>query len=346
MTQLDDIQADVEAIQAQLAGITSLLKILQAMANSTTPDPTAISELRGVFGAYDPSLQSLQAGSAAYVSSDVGTILSFLNSLALGPVTSIQAGSTASAIIGDNSLSSVNDFYRGTLLLTSGGANGQGVQIASYVGATRTFIPVTPLVGSWSVGDSFLSVRIVAGGGGGSVNKQDVRDAMLLAPTPGTPAAGSIDQILASIMVSYAAVSNVLGTATNIIVKRGNTWAIGITGLGNLTGYTSLWFTAKSNPDDADSAAVLQIKKNASGTGDGLLYLDGVDVHVASSALGSITINDINAGNITIALDKSIAAQIFAATYYQDVQALITGTVTTPSAGNITVQADVTRAIA
>ncbi|MCB0073309.1 MAG: hypothetical protein KDE20_17695, partial [Caldilineaceae bacterium] len=92
-------------------------------------------------------------------------------------------------------------------------------------------------------------------------------------------------------------------TASGAISRtRGNTWLIPAT-IGAITGYTSLWFTVKHSKDDADADAILQIKKNASETGDGLIYKNGSSDVTAGN--GSITVSDASTGAIVIALDEA-----------------------------------------
>jgi hypothetical protein len=126
--------------------------------------------------------------------------------------------------------------------------------------------------------------------------------------------------------------------------KRGDTWGISITGLGALTGYTSLWFTIKTDPSHVDSASIVQIKLNATGLLDGLLYVNGAAA--SNEALGSITIDDLAAGNITIALDESITASLpIASGLYYDVQTLISAATNTPDSGSFDIVEDITRSI-
>ena len=133
-------------------------------------------------------------------------------------------------------------------------------------------------------------------------------------------------------------------TASGAISRtRGNTWSISAT-IGAITGYTSLWFTVKHSKDDADSDAILQIRKNASETGDGLIYKNGSDDVTAGN--GSITVSDASTGAIVIALDEADTDDMPIGAFYYDIQALISDTITTPDSGTFTVTADVTRSIA
>ena len=132
-------------------------------------------------------------------------------------------------------------------------------------------------------------------------------------------------------------------TASGAISRtRGNTWLINAT-IGAITGYTSLWFTVKHSKDDADADAILQIKKNASETGDGLIYKNGSSDVTAGN--GSITVSDASTGAIVIALDEADTDDMPIGAFYYDIQALISDTITTPDSGTFTVTADVTRSI-
>jgi hypothetical protein len=137
------------------------------------------------------------------------------------------------------------------------------------------------------------------------------------------------------------------GTASLMKYRRGDTWNIPINNLGDISAYTSLWWTVKTDPSVADSRATLQIKKNASGINDGLICLNASsDVN---SALAWIEIVDSTNGNIIIHVDQTITSQLKVAnnaiTYYQDFQKKIDGILTTPVSGALMVPADVTQAL-
>ncbi len=88
-------------------------------------------------------------------------------------------------------------------------------------------------------------------------------------------------------------------TGSSVTVYRGTRWSIPLTGLPSNTGYTSILFSVK--PDDGlDSAAICTVRKNASGTGDGLIYFTGATV-VAAQA--SITV--VSATALTIIVEAA-----------------------------------------
>jgi len=176
---------------------------------------------------------------------------------------------------------------------------------------------------------------------------------MMLAPTAGAPAAGSIDDHLDDMpadvwsyvtrTLTQSSTSTTDSTAAGSISRRrGDSWSISLT-VGALTGYTSLWFTVKADRDVADSAAIFQIKLNSPSASDGLLYVNGTDA--TDGTKGSITVSNASTGAIVIALDESITDDLPTGAWYYDVQALISGAVSTPDSGTFTVTADVTRSI-
>lgn len=88
-------------------------------------------------------------------------------------------------------------------------------------------------------------------------------------------------------------------TGSSVTVYRGTRWTIPLTGLPSNTGYASILFSVK--PDDGlDSAAICTVRKNASGTGDGLIYFAGATV-VAAQA--SITV--VSATALTIIVEAA-----------------------------------------
>ena len=165
----------------------------------------------------------------------------------------------------------------------------------------------------------------------------------------GTAAAGSLSDQLDDLSTATAACASVAANSTDatasgaITRKRGNSWSIALT-LGAITGYTSLWFTIKRSTDDADSAALLQVKLNSPSAVDGLLYVNGAAA--TNAALGSITVSDATTGAIIVAVDETITDDLYPGSYYYDAQALISGAVTTPDSGTFTITADVTRSVA
>lgn len=124
---------------------------------------------------------------------------------------------------------------------------------------------------------------------------------------------------------------------------RGDAWSIAITGLGVLTGYTTIDFTIKREEKDADTAAVLRVRKNASGLSDGLMRVNGAAPTASTDA--SITIDDAVAGDITVAVLASVTDDLSGTGLFYDVQKIVTTTPTTMRKSVFNISSDVTRAI-
>ena len=144
--------------------------------------------------------------------------------------------------------------------------------------------------------------------------------------------------------LTQSAASIVSAVAGSIItIVRGDTFSGSLTGLGDISNYTKLWFSVKRDRADTDARAIVQIvlTNPAAGT-DGLLYLNGAS---ATAAQGSITVDDAAAGDITITIDEVATAQLADQACMYDVQVLrSTGAVNTLTEAECDINADVTRA--
>lgn len=128
-----------------------------------------------------------------------------------------------------------------------------------------------------------------------------------------------------------------------LTILRGDTWTASITGLGDISNYSALWFTVKRDRNDADSASILQVLLSSPAAGtDGLQYLNGAS---ATASQGSIAVDDASAGDVTITVDEAATAQLIDQACVYDIQVLrSTGAVNTLSEGECDINADVTRA--
>lgn len=128
-------------------------------------------------------------------------------------------------------------------------------------------------------------------------------------------------------------------TGSAIVIQRGDSFSLSLTGLGSLANLSKLWFTAKQDRSDADASAIIQIEKTA-----GLVYLNAAGA--STPAHGTITVNDATSGNITVMLDKAETASLAEITGDYDVQMLRNdGTVLTLTEGAFLVTSDITRAV-
>lgn len=131
---------------------------------------------------------------------------------------------------------------------------------------------------------------------------------------------------------------------STITIQRGDTLSASLTDIGSLSGYVTIDFTVKEDVGDIDTASIILIRLNASGSGDGLLYLNGAAAATAGN--GSITIDDAATGDITITLAAAETDDLVPmANLVYDVQMITDSAVSTLSEGRCSVVADVRRAV-
>jgi hypothetical protein len=141
-------------------------------------------------------------------------------------------------------------------------------------------------------------------------------------------------------LTQTAAQVTAIVTGDDITVMRGDTITIALTGLGDISDRTKLWFTVKQFLNQADSDSIIQIEETA-----GLIYLNGAAA--ATPTDGSITVNNAVLGNVTIVVKAASFALVTSpANLKYDVQMLSVSGVTTMTNGHFHVVDDVTRAVA
>jgi len=192
---------------------------------------------------------------------------------------------------------------------------------------------VTLIVNSEATFPSVLTVELAPVG--------DIVDAVWDELVVDHAVAGTMGLVLGQVNPSAIVVTSVV-SGTTITVVRGDTVAIAITGLGNLTGNSKIWFTVKAGYDDADTAAKIQVEKTA-----GLVYLNGAVAVTPTNA--SLAIDVLATGDITITLKAALTAALRpTAGLLYDVQWLDgSGHIHTLTYGqcNVTGTPDITRAI-
>jgi len=132
---------------------------------------------------------------------------------------------------------------------------------------------------------------------------------------------------------------------TDIAVDRGDTMILNITNLGDLTGYTELWFTIKDDKDKTDPQSIIQVLLSAP-----VLATDGLQAIAGSAptaaANGSITVTNLVLGNVTIRTEAVETAKLLdCGGFYYDFQKATATDVLTLRTGRATVRGDVTRSI-
>jgi hypothetical protein len=152
-----------------------------------------------------------------------------------------------------------------------------------------------------------------------------------------TDTAGAIIRRMGAALETTNAIITKSASVQTLNVRRGDTLTAAFTALGDITGYTDIWFTVKRDPSNADSAAEIQV------TRDGLSRLNGV---AATAANGSITVSDAAAGDVsvTVAAIETAKLAIRSGMYY-DLQVKVGGVVSTIAAGRVNVIYDVTKSV-
>lgn len=142
-------------------------------------------------------------------------------------------------------------------------------------------------------------------------------------------------QRLQSVAVQLAAATD----GGNLTIHRGDTFTAQLSGLGDISTRSKLWFTVKRKPVDPDSQSIIQMEETAQ-----LIYLNAESA--ATAAHGTITVDDEGEGSMTIALDEAATAALEPRTgLLFDIQLLTSGgDVQTLATGTVRVVADVTRA--
>lgn len=122
-------------------------------------------------------------------------------------------------------------------------------------------------------------------------------------------------------------------------IRRGDSWSVSLTGLGNLTGRTKLWLTIKAPSDvplSGDSKAMVQIEETAD-----LIYLNRAAPGTGQT--GTLVVDDAAAGDITLTLSALATAALPPGSFIYDVQ-MLAGSVITLVQGPAPIVADITRA--
>jgi hypothetical protein len=243
------------------------------------------------------------------VSQEDGNVFKTSPTLAAGDVTVSQDGGSFANI--DSLPAEIDSTGVLTLNLTS-----------AEMGADRVVVRFHDVAGAeW--GDILVTIFTV------STQLDDLAPGDMWAYTPRT-------------LTQSAAViaSTVAGSV--ITIHRGDSFSVDLSGLGDISGRTKLWFTVKTGAEGEDVQSIIQIEEAA-----GLLYLNGVDAS-ARQGNGTITVTDAVAGDLTIALDEVETDDLTPAQgLYYDVQMLTSGgAIRTLTEQRARVTADVTRAVA
>lgn len=155
------------------------------------------------------------------------------------------------------------------------------------------------------------------GGGGGGLTAQQVRDAMKLAPTAGSPAAGSVDKHLDDIQtitdqIDVSAVTQVAASnAGHLTITATLTFDEAVTGLVIPANWeTALWSLKRNAAEDDDQALIrLRATNPADANSDGLEWLNGAAAAPSALEDGALTVTQAS-GQIDIFLADELTAEL------------------------------------
>lgn len=154
-------------------------------------------------------------------------------------------------------------------------------------------------------------------------------------------ALAAVSTLVSTIGATVAATLASVVSGTTLTIQRGDTLTATFSDLTSITGYDSLIFTMKTDPGHDDDEAVLQIRLDDPSADDGLLVFLAAPAVDASQ--GFLTVLSSTSVKVTLAAAYAAQFAVLRGGVY-DLQMDISGTITTLTAGQFTVNADVTRA--
>lgn len=123
-----------------------------------------------------------------------------------------------------------------------------------------------------------------------------------------------------------------------ITVRQSDSWAIGLNGLGDITGAT-VYFGVKSELAQPDNDAYLLVK-----SGVGLIRLNKLGTGFTAGQ-ASITVTDAEEGNIVVAVQEAVTAQLLRSTRKWGVKIIQAGEAETRSSGVFITVAEIVAAL-
>jgi len=210
---------------------------------------------------------------------------------------------------------------------------------------TETLVSVTPAsVGRYryqfTVPEDYVAGDFVAGIASATVDQLlDVAtlvDTRLVAMDWTSVGPGSGGTILNTITIP-AAVAQASIIAAQITIIRGDTLAVVLPLMGDISTRTKLVFTAKAQSSDSDSQAIIQVSETA-----GLILLNGTSS--VNAAHASLLVTDMTMGQVTLVIDGSETAELAIRDLIWDCQFITADRISTPISGGISVVPDVTQA--
>jgi hypothetical protein len=336
-TEVAAIKAKTDNLPASPAAVGSAMTLTAAYDKAKDDVLTPLAVVDGIVDAIKVQTDKIPAtpASAGEYTANIGAIKAKTDNLPLSPASSGEYTSALTAI--QNDLDNPNQYK----------ADVSGLATQTSVNA----IPTTPLLAANYIAPDNAGIAAIKTKTDSltftTPNKVDA--SATVNPTGIATSAeleivgGKVDGVLNKLNVSSVEfVTAVVGSTITIL--RGDTLSARLLDLGDFTQYVSLDFTVKLVSGELDDAARIRLRKNASGTGDGLLRLNGAEYATATD--GSIVIDDLTTGDIEIKLTATATQELVPGNYVYDVQIITANEVRTLTAGKLEVVADVTRAVA
>lgn len=154
------------------------------------------------------------------------------------------------------------------------------------------------------------------------------------------PTAAQIWQNPTRTLTMSAAQIAAIVAGSDLTLQRGDTLTIALTGLGNISARTKLWFTVKDRNTKTDAQAKLLVEETL-----GLEVLEGSDPAVTETS--TLVVTNAVTGAVTITISAAASLKLTpTTTAVWDMQMLTAaGVVTTLTQGTVKVMADITRCI-
>ncbi len=125
-----------------------------------------------------------------------------------------------------------------------------------------------------------------------------------------------------------------------VSVYQYTTWSISLTGLGDISSRSKLYFTVKSNLESADASkkTILQVEETA-----GLIYINGAAASDSSKA--TLVVDSATLGNITVTVDESVTGLSDQHGLYDVKMVTSAGTVSVLTISTFQIKSVITRAV-
>ena len=163
----------------------------------------------------------------------------------------------------------------------------------------------------------------------------------LIPGLPSTLTAAQVWAYASRTLTQTAAVIAAILEGSVVSVYQYTTWTISLTGLGDISARSKLYFTAKGNldDDDDDDATILQVEET-----DGLLYIGGADAD--DSAMATLVVDNETTGAITVTVDDSVTGLDNQRGLYDVKMITAAGTVSVLTISTFKIVSVVTKAVA